>query len=89
MGGISWVRVLCADLNIAALRASEITPAGMPVVVEKANRCLAHKKQDNYSLQTLNQRVLKNNINTDFGRKGHCRVRYNAAKAGVNRYFVI
>jgi alcohol dehydrogenase class IV len=36
--GIAWVRSLCADLNVAALRSWGITEADLPGVVEKAAR---------------------------------------------------
>lgn len=36
--GIEWVRALCADLNIPALRAWGITQADLPSVVDKAAR---------------------------------------------------
>ncbi len=36
--GIAWVRSLCADLNVAALRGWGITEADLPGVVEKAAR---------------------------------------------------
>ncbi|SPE17522.1 Alcohol dehydrogenase [Candidatus Sulfotelmatomonas gaucii] len=36
--GIAWVRALCADLNVAALRGWGITEADLPGVVEKAAR---------------------------------------------------
>ena len=36
--GIDWVRALCAELNVPALRAWGITEADLPAVVEKAAR---------------------------------------------------
>jgi alcohol dehydrogenase class IV len=36
--GIDWIRALCADLNIPALRAWGVAEADLPAVVEKAVR---------------------------------------------------
>jgi alcohol dehydrogenase class IV len=36
--GVEWVRALCADLNVPALRIWGIAPANLPGVVEKAAR---------------------------------------------------
>jgi alcohol dehydrogenase class IV len=36
--GVAWVRALCADLNVPALRTWGIAPADLPAVVEKAAR---------------------------------------------------
>jgi len=36
--GIEWVRALCAELNVPALRAWGVTQADLPAVVEKAAR---------------------------------------------------
>jgi alcohol dehydrogenase class IV len=36
--GVEWVRALCADLNVPALRTWGIVRADLPAVVEKAAR---------------------------------------------------
>jgi alcohol dehydrogenase class IV len=41
--GIDWIREICVELNVPALRAWEITKADLPGVVEEAARASSMK----------------------------------------------